>query len=313
LARAFFSFFYYHQPMPTALVKKSKLPPLEVAICLRVREIREGARMNQQTFADAISTNRARLSNLEYALAPLRFELAERLCAQFDINWRWMATGDGPKRPHLEAKAELVNKIGGRTLFSLAYSKHLKAYTEDWWATVAVRFPNSKTLSNRRQIWPEENFPQLLAMTQADLKNAQSLMRQAEVADSDFKRKALLDEAGLLLASAIERDGAVERSCRPDVKVFFAESKAAKQLLTDAETLDKSLVVKSQLPTLLERLKKATSETGKKSELAEFLAKVTKSSVPLASVSRWLSGEREPGGEIALLMLRWVELQERKT
>jgi hypothetical protein len=33
----------------------------------------------------------------------------------------------------------------------------------------------------------------------------------------------------------------------------------------------------------------------------------------LASVSRWLSGEREPGGEIALLMLKWVELQERQS
>jgi transcriptional regulator with XRE-family HTH domain len=82
--------------------------------------------------------------------------------------------------------------------------------------------------------------------------------------------------------------------------------------LTDSEMSSSVAEVKTQLPSLLERLKRATAETGKKSELAEFLARVTGANVPLASVSRWLSGEREPGGEVALLLLKWVELQEGK-
>lgn len=76
--------------------------------------------------------------------------------------------------------------------------------------------------------------------------------------------------------------------------------------------LTKKTRLEKQLPSLLERLRKATAETGKKSELADFLKRVTKANVPLASVSRWLSGEREPGGEMTLLLLRWVELQERQ-
>ena len=76
--------------------------------------------------------------------------------------------------------------------------------------------------------------------------------------------------------------------------------------LTDSESADKHSAVKSQLPNLLERLNRATKETGKMSALAVFLK------VPLASVSRWLSGKREPGGEITLKLLQWVEQQERQ-
>ena len=68
--------------------------------------------------------------------------------------------------------------------------------------------------------------------------------------------------------------------------------------------------VKPQLPKLLGRLRRATQEKGKKTELADFLG------VKLASVSQWLSEspdvKREPGGEITLKMLYWVERQERK-
>lgn len=76
--------------------------------------------------------------------------------------------------------------------------------------------------------------------------------------------------------------------------------------LTETETHGKVEGVKSQLPTLLERLKKASEPAGQKTALAKFLG------VPLASVSRWLSGEREPGGEITLQLLKWVEQQERQ-
>lgn len=77
--------------------------------------------------------------------------------------------------------------------------------------------------------------------------------------------------------------------------------------LTETETSDNHLDVKPKLPSLLERLIQATKETGRMTELAKFL------DVPLASVSRWLSGKREPGGEITLKMLHWVEQQERQT
>jgi transcriptional regulator with XRE-family HTH domain len=81
--------------------------------------------------------------------------------------------------------------------------------------------------------------------------------------------------------------------------------KSENNMLTNTESDAKLPPVKSQLENLLADLNHLTKESGKKTELADFLG------APLASVSRWLSGEREPGGETTLKMLRWVEQQER--
>jgi transcriptional regulator with XRE-family HTH domain len=78
------------------------------------------------------------------------------------------------------------------------------------------------------------------------------------------------------------------------------------KVLTEAATRAKLAPVKSQLDDLLAALNRLTKESGKKTELADFLG------APLASVSRWLSGEREPGGETTLKMLHWVQEQERQ-
>ncbi|MBL9172844.1 MAG: helix-turn-helix transcriptional regulator [Verrucomicrobiales bacterium] len=63
----------------------------------------------------------------------------------------------------------------------------------------------------------------------------------------------------------------------------------------------------SPLAQLLHRLKRAAASRGKKTELAEFLG------VPLARVSQWLSGDREPGGATTLRLLEWVQAEEAKT
>lgn len=85
-----------------------------------------------------------------------------------------------------------------------------------------------------------------------------------------------------------------------------------KMMLTDTETHGNLSEVKEQMPNLRRRLNLATKETGKMSALAKFLGRQTNRKIPLASVSRWLSGKREPGGEITLKLLRWVEQQERQ-
>jgi transcriptional regulator with XRE-family HTH domain len=76
--------------------------------------------------------------------------------------------------------------------------------------------------------------------------------------------------------------------------------------LTEAETHAKLPAVKLQLKSLLADLNRVTKEPGMKTKLADFLG------APLASVSRWLSGEREPGGETTLKMLHWVQEQGRQ-
>ena len=77
-----------------------------------------------------------------------------------------------------------------------------------------------------------------------------------------------------------------------------------KSVLTKASTRGIVPPVKAQLDNLLAKLNRLTQEPGKKTELADFLG------APLASVSRWLSGKRDPGGETTLKLLRWVQKQE---
>lgn len=79
-----------------------------------------------------------------------------------------------------------------------------------------------------------------------------------------------------------------------------------RKVLTHVAASGKLPPVKSQLKNLRADLARLTAEPGKKTKLADFLG------APLTSVSRWLSGEREPGGETTLQMLRWVQEQERQ-
>lgn len=67
--------------------------------------------------------------------------------------------------------------------------------------------------------------------------------------------------------------------------------------------------VKAQWPDLKKRLQKATAPIGAKTALSKIL------NVDPTQISQWLSDSksaREPGGEYALQMFKWVELQERQ-
>jgi transcriptional regulator with XRE-family HTH domain len=97
-----------------------------------------------------------------------------------------------------------------------------------------------------------------------------------------------------------------ERARNINLGLEHATGNLSKNPVDNVSESDNNTGVKLTLPDLLERLKKATEERGKKSELAKFL------DVRLVQVSQWLSGDREPGGKITLQMLQWVEQQERQ-
>jgi transcriptional regulator with XRE-family HTH domain len=105
--------------------------------------------------------------------------------------------------------------------------------------------------------------------------------------------------------AAIEADKRINFSKGWDSLGWILYSDGGKDL-TDTQASGTLSAVKPQLPDLVARLKSATEEPGKMTELAKAVG------APLASVSRWLSGKREPGGEATLQMLKWVEHQERQ-
>ena len=57
-----------------------------------------------------------------------------------------------------------------------------------------------------------------------------------------------------------------------------------------------------ELPELISSLRKATAKRGMKAVLSRAMG------VSLPRISEWLAGTREPGGEYALRLKRWVEL-----
>jgi hypothetical protein len=61
-----------------------------------------------------------------------------------------------------------------------------------------------------------------------------------------------------------------------------------------------------KLEKLFARVRRLTVERGAKGDLAEAIH------VELPRLSEWLRGEYEPGGEVTLSILEWVEEQEAK-
>ena len=87
-------------------------------------------------------------------------------------------------------------------------------------------------------------------------------------------------------------------------KRYNRQRQAKKTTLTNVSEVVNVRTMKPHLPILLGRLQMATTNRGGKTALAKFLQ------VPLARVSQWLTGDREPGGETTLRLLEWVTAEE---
>lgn len=89
-------------------------------------------------------------------------------------------------------------------------------------------------------------------------------------------------------------------------RIRAVEKRRENEPLTHVVASDKIAAMQNQMDRLRSRLTRATAVRGQKAALANWLG------VPLSSISTWLSGRREPGGEIALRLLQWAEQQEGK-
>ncbi|HEX4119539.1 MAG TPA: helix-turn-helix transcriptional regulator [Verrucomicrobiae bacterium] len=100
--------------------KKSGLvTPREVEIGTRVKRFRDQINWPQPAFAAELGISRDRLASIEYGRTPLRYNVGYRLCFIFDVNHRWLATGEGEIKA-ATAALELPRPEGlpNRALFS---------------------------------------------------------------------------------------------------------------------------------------------------------------------------------------------------
>jgi transcriptional regulator with XRE-family HTH domain len=253
-------------------------------------------------FASELGISRDRLASYEYARAPVRFSLATRMCDRFNINQRWLATGRLPSRHYVDVHDYTESQIPEKMLFSEAYDVYLSKPLDSQIAQLAksLRCTEEEIENNWQRIgasWPVGSPGVKLSELYHERLLQLRLHQQPEGVQKNIYRQL----------------GAVLDQLLPGGHFNSLPGSGAKKTdLTYPATSAKHWKVKPQLPSLLERLNQATKETGKMSALAHFLGKAIGHRVPLASVSRWLSGKREPGGQITLLMQHWVEQQERQ-
>jgi transcriptional regulator with XRE-family HTH domain len=292
------------------------MPDQERAICRRLREFRASLELSQTEFCKLAGLNRTAYAGYEYETSQLNYPAAWRIFNAFpELNPRWLA-GEKmvPMRDWylVDYPTPEETGLGPRAAFSQVYELHLRnlllGARTAWLGYGGLSlFRTSRDASGR--VAAKEKFARILGEWLAGRPDStvneflDALLQHG----SDLLEKFPRDE-GPTVARRLAEMHAIEAKRR---LALLAEGRATREdiqrkLLTETATCPKLPPVKSQLETLLATLNCLTKERGKKTELAEFLG------VPLASVSRWLSGERDPGGETTLRLLTWVEQQKRE-
>src|SRR4051794_16855259 len=87
---------------------RKDLPKRESEICSRLRAARESLSVSQEEFARQVGITRQRLASYEEMRAPLRADLALRICRQFILSEHWLATGEGGMRQCLDLISEPI-------------------------------------------------------------------------------------------------------------------------------------------------------------------------------------------------------------
>lgn len=105
-----------------------QLPDQEVAICKRLKELRIKNSLNQSEIArDVLGIPPERYRSYEYYRAPIKYELADRICKEFGINQAWLAIGNKPLTPYIQIPDEIVSSIKPNALFSEVFKNQLRA------------------------------------------------------------------------------------------------------------------------------------------------------------------------------------------
>jgi DNA-binding transcriptional regulator YiaG len=260
-----------------AMPRKNPLPERELQVCRRVRSIRATLKRSRVDFGREINLDSSTLSNLEHGRIRLRFYIAKRLGEQWGVSLRWLAEKKGP--------------MWGYQPLHEFMSNDQRPFTE---------------------VYDQVVKPEL----------EQRLHLKSEFSDWHVYLSHVLPIGAppedRMLHNIIHELRMEVRAVPPDLRAGFkaAVVQSAKEFVAEHLSANKGVDnisesvnipgVTLQMPRLLDRLKRATVQRGSKSALAKFLR------VPLASVSQWLSGDREPGGETTLRLLNWVRQEEAK-
>ena len=296
---------YVRGPMP----RKVPLPEAEIAICRRLKLYRERCDLPRRLFARDSGLDTAVIIRIELGRSPLRYGVATRITRAFSINPSWLATGDGPLSAGIPLPSADDISVDERELFSSVFRDKLRESI----AQKLAEFESNPAHKYGKQEHPTDPKGRMLAEEFVRLDLREWLTAVPDVRFNELIN-AIRFAALPLVYDWSESDDAPEvvarRRAAMDIERAKLEHRRATQgknnLLTQPSICAKLPPVNSQLDNLLAEFDRLVKEPGMKTELAGFLG------APLASVSRWLSGKREPGRKITLKMLHWVEHKRRQ-
>lgn len=276
----------------------------EKAVCRRVAEVRRSLGLSQSEFAKELGIGRDGLSSIEIGRAPLRFELGDKICSAMAVTPWWLAEGKEPREWPARIVIRANGPIPARMLFSAAYKQFLKpGFDLDGPPPIT---PEQKAEWQLDQIAGKESELIISLHRELLLPLIEFALNAYEDAGlPDHLRDVLRKGLAAVVKDFIERHIS-EISAARAVVPAGATAKNPHFDVDDSVNSAKVAGMASPFERLLVRLNEAAGAAGKKTELATFL------NAPLESVSRWLSDKREPGGDVTLRMLQWVEAQEAK-
>lgn len=313
----------------------------ERAICARLKLVRESLWWSQSAFAKHLGISRDKLHAVESGHTPLRYDIAWELRRRFGISLRWLEEGFGFADDFVLDDLPEPSETGlpSRTLLS-AVAKQFPHGLEP--LTVVLKEgsnpsnnANPKALSTRAKSIESA----AIALIQGEERKLGKTDTPHRVIIEDFIKRmsgywvsrAPLGQVEALsnkLCEAVstflegfppESEDRIEQRWEQMTWERLRMAKSRQMILSFEDqkkglqhftTFSKSIGVKSELNSLIERLKRATSQYGMKGKLADQLG------VPQSRVSEWLSGKNEPGGETTLRLLAWVtevETQQPKS
>lgn len=288
----------------------------EIEICARVNIARkEIAKFSQPELARAMGITQNQLAGIEYGRAPVRYGHAIILCETFNISQRWLALGALPMHPRYDVPMRIYSNYTRTSLFSNVFDDLLDEQTLRIEAEWINEFGEQNFRAGKFGGFDFPLFqPLATALVHAEFHNFNKAFEIAFNWLPDDLRSIYSDT--LIAADKSFKTKYAKKISSltpPAARKFLSKTHdAAKIVLTEAETSEILAPVNHPFKKLLADLKQATTPPGQMSALAEYLGKKTGANVPLASVSRWLSGKREPGGEITLWMREWVTDPKRQ-
>lgn len=257
----------------------------ERAICDRLRRVRLITRFTQGEFARALGSTLNQIVGSEYGRKPLRYWFADRACDRFNLCQLWLATGEGGLLGYVKLPLETGLQIDAGELFSGIWDRFLGHHVKK---VVLAKAFQTRIFSAYPGAAAKAKRGYLRAMLQSWFDRLPPELYADYFGELMAKSSEFCQQHGLLrLVPELRKEN-------------------DKSLLTQVDVSANITAVRTPMENLMARLNAATKARGKKTELAKALG------IPLETVSRYLAGNMEPGGEVTLRLLKWVEQEEAK-